>query len=184
MVSLSQSSDSDSQFLSLDSDLLSQDSLLSQGSQEDSTDTALLEVAKLWSLAEVEQKSSDLLQAAKSVLQDPGSGHELKLEAVGWLVERLLQLVPVFEVEDAILAPVLEVVREFLEEVEQLVGRAEAGAREQLVSLTISLLGYSHSLVKHVKEQEGCGLGEVPSLPRLLPPILDSSLRCVRKMSP
>ena len=79
MVSLSQSSDSDSQFLSLDSDLLSQDSLLSQGSQEDSPDTALLEVAKLWSLAEVEQKSSDLLQVAKSVLQDPGSGHERKL---------------------------------------------------------------------------------------------------------
>ena len=184
MVSLSQSSDSDSQFLSLDSDLLSQDSLLSQGSQEDSPDTALLEVAKLWSLAEVEQKSSDLLQVAKSVLQDPGSGHERKLEAVGWLVERLLQLVPVFEVEDAILAPVLEEVRKFLEEVEQLVGRTEAGAGEQLVSLTISLLGYSHSLVKHVKEQEGCGLGEVPSLPRFLPPILDSSLRCVRKMFP
>ena len=91
---------------------------------------------------------------------------------------------PVFEVEDAILASVLEEVRKFLEEVEQLVGRTEAGAREQLVSLTISLLGYSHSLVKHVKEQEGCGLGEVPSLPRFLPPILDSSLRCVRKMSP
>ena len=131
----------------------------------------------------MEQKSSDLLQAAKSVLQDPGSSHELKLEAVGWLVERLLQLVPVFEVEDAILAPVLEVVREFLEEVEQLVGRTEAGAREKLVSLTISLLGHSHSLVKHVQEQEGCGLGEVPSLPRLIPPILASSLRCVRKMS-
>ena len=63
------------------------------------------EAAKLWSLAEVEQKSSDLLQAAKSVLQDPGFSHELKLEAMGWLVERLLQLVPVFEVEDAILPP-------------------------------------------------------------------------------
>ena len=98
MVSLTQSSDSDSQFLSLDSDLLSQDSLRSQGSQEDSPDTALLEAAKLWSLAEVEQKSSDLLQ-------DPGFSHELKLEAMGWLVERLLQLVPVFEVEDAILPP-------------------------------------------------------------------------------
>ena len=105
MVSLSQSSDSDSQFLSLDSDLLSQDSLLSQGSQEDSPDTALLEAAKLWSLAEVEMKSSDLLQVAKSVLQDPNFSHELKLEAMGWLVERLLQLVPVFEVEDAILPP-------------------------------------------------------------------------------
>ena len=105
MASLSQVSDTDSQFLTLDSDHFSQDSLLSQGSQEDSPDTALLEVAKLWSLAEVEQKSSDLLQVAKSVLQDPGSGHERKLEAVGWLVERLLQLVPVFEVEDAILPP-------------------------------------------------------------------------------
>ena len=68
MVSLSQVSDTDSHFLSLDSDLLSQDSLLSQGTQEDSPDTALLESAKLWSLAEVEQKSTDLLQAAKSVL--------------------------------------------------------------------------------------------------------------------
>ena len=96
-------SDTDSQFLALD--LLSQDSLLSQGSQEDSPDTALLEAAKLWSLAEVEMKSSDLLQVAKSVLQDPDFSHELKLEAMGWLVERLLQLVPVFEVEDAILPP-------------------------------------------------------------------------------
>ena len=51
------------------------------------------------------------------------------------------------------------------------------------MSLTISLLGFSYSLVKHVQEQEVCGLGEVPSLPRLLPPILASTLRCVRKMS-
>ena len=105
MASLSQVSDTDSQFLSLDSDHFSQDSLLSQGSQEDSPDTALLEAAKLWSLAEVEMKSSDLLQVAKSVLQDADFSHELKLEAMGWLVERLLQLVPVFEVEDAILPP-------------------------------------------------------------------------------
>ena len=165
MVSLLQVSVSD--IVSLDSDLLSQDSPLSQGTQEDSPDTALLEAAKLWSLAEVEQKSSDLLQAAKSVLQDPGSSHELKLEAVGWLVERLLQLVPVFEVEDAILAPVLEEVRKFLEEVEQLVGRTEAGAREQLVSLTISLLGHSHSLVKHVQEQEVSPGSSRPSSPPL-----------------
>ena len=67
MVSLLQVSVSD--IVSLDSDLLSQDSPLSQGSQEDSPDTALLEAAKLWSLAEVEMKSSDLLQVAKSVLR-------------------------------------------------------------------------------------------------------------------
>ena len=69
MASLSQVSDTDSQFLTLDSDHFSQNSLLSQGSQEDSPDTALLEAAKLWSLAEVEMKSSDLLQVAKSVLR-------------------------------------------------------------------------------------------------------------------
>ena len=48
MVSLLQVSVSD--IVSLDSDLLSQDSPLSQGTQEDSPDTALLEAAKPWVL--------------------------------------------------------------------------------------------------------------------------------------
>ena len=45
------------------------------------------------------------------------------------------------------------------------------------LSLINSLLEYTEKIVRHCGEQKGCGLGEIPSLPQLVPKVLIRSFK-------
>ena len=74
----------------------------------------------------------------------------------------------------------LRCVNDFLDQAVKLVGEAEVYEGEALLNLTATLLGHSITLVEHIGRQECCGMGEVPSLPELLPPILTAAFSCVK----
>ncbi len=77
-----------------------------------------------------------------------------------------------FELEDSVLKPFLHSVLEYLEEV--IMEYIEEDAENKVVFLTVinSLLEHSQMIVKHCGAQLEIGLGEIPSLPRLVPRIL------------
>ena len=89
-----------------------------------------------------------------------------------WIAVKLVGHVPVFELEDTILKPFLHCVMEYLEEV--IMEYIEEDADNKVVFLTIinSLLEHTERIVKHCGAQPEIGLGEIPSLPSLVPRIL------------
>ena len=89
-----------------------------------------------------------------------------------WIAVKLVGHVPVFELEDTVLKPFLHCVMEYLDEV--IMEYIEEDADNKVVFLTIinSLLEHTERIVKHCGAQPEIGLGEIPSLPRLVPRIL------------
>eukprot|EP00092_Neocalanus_flemingeri_P061071 GFUD01073348.1.p1 GENE.GFUD01073348.1~~GFUD01073348.1.p1 ORF type:complete len:217 (+),score=94.32 GFUD01073348.1:236-886(+) len=87
------------------------------------------------------------------------------------MADRLLGFVPVFELEDTLLYPLLGAVLEYLEEVLSMLVETTEENRVHLLSLVCTLVEHTERVVRHCMDQE-CGVGEVPSLPRVLPKIL------------
>ena len=80
-------------------------------------ETSLLVMVENWSPSEVEEKASFLLENAKKVLAKAGSSHEAKLDCICLMAGKLVGFVPIFELEDSLLCPLLGAVVEYLDEV-------------------------------------------------------------------
>ena len=99
---------------------------------------------------------------------------------LGFTVEKLLPEMSVWELEDGAARPGFTCVLDLLEQALRLVGDAEDNEGEALLNLATALLNHVTTLVRHIGLQEGCGMGEVSSLPGLLPSILTVAFRCVK----
>ena len=151
-------------------------------SQEDSLpNPSLLMEACSWSKEEVEERSKELIKMASAVLlNNQGVDPETRLKALGFTVEKLLPELPIYELEEGAARPAFTCVNDLLDQAVKLVGEAQDDEGEALLNLTATLLGHSTTLVEHIGRQEGCGMGEVPSLPELIPPILAAAFGCVQ----
>ena len=119
----------------------------------------------------VEEKSNLLLDNAKKVLAAAGSSHEAKLDCICLMAGELGEFVPIFELEESLLCPLLGAVVEYLEDVLSMLLETEEENRVLFFPLVCTLLEQTGKVVRHCMDQE-CRLGEVPSLYRLLPKIL------------
>ena len=128
---------------------------------------SLLVQAEVWSCSEVEENASILLESARKVLATTGSSHEVKLDCIRWMAERLVVFVPVFELEDSLLCPLLGSVLEYLEEVFSMLVETEEENRVVFLSLVCTLMEHTERVVGHCIDQKECGVGEMPSLPRV-----------------
>ena len=146
----------------------------STASQGNELGPSLLALVESLSPSEVEEKATYLLENAKKVLVTPGSSHEDKLDCICLMVDKLMRFVPVFELEDSMLCPLLESVLEYLDEVLNIMLETEENGRVVFFSLVCTLMESTEKVVKHCMDQE-CGVGEVPSLPRVVPKILSST---------
>ena len=153
----------------------------SQSQEDPLPDPSLLLAACSWSKEEVEERSKELIEVASAVLlNNQGADPETRLKVLGFTVEKLLPEMPIWELEDGAARPAFTCVNDLLDQAVKLVGEAQDNEGEALLNLTATLLGHSTTLVKHIGRQEGCGMGEVPSLPELLPPILTAAFNCVK----
>ena len=134
-----------------------------------------------WSKEEVEERSKELVDIASAILlKNQGVDPEKKLKVLCFTVEKLLPEMSVWELEDGVVCPAFTCVHDFLDQAVKLVGEAQDHEGEALLQLAVTLLGHCITLVEHIGRQEGVGMGEVPSLPELLPPILKASFCCVQ----
>ena len=118
--------------------------------------------------------------ASAILINNQGADPETRLKVLGFTVEKLLPEMPIWDLEDGAARPALTCVNNLLDQAVQLVGDAEDNEGEALLNLTATLLGHSTTLVAHIGHQEGCGMGEIPSLAELLPPILTAGFSCVK----
>ena len=128
----------------------------------------------------MEERSKELVDIASAILLNQGVDPEKKLKVLGFAVEKLLPEMSVWELEDGVARPAFTCVHDFLDQAVKLVGEAQDHEGEALLQLAVTLLGHCITLVKHIGRQEGVGMGEVPSVPELLPPILKASFCCVQ----
>ena len=145
----------------------------------------LVEAAAAWSREEVEERLAELLEAAGLVLADArtaGDCTESRLAAIQLVVTRLAPLVPVTELEDSVMCPALTAIQLFMEQATDHLGDCGEEGVGALLDLQRQLLVLTLALVTLAREQQGLGVGEVPSLPRRLDPILTTAFACVRQV--
>ena len=129
----------------------------------------------------MEERSKELIEVASAVLlNNQGADPDTRLKTLGLTVEKLLPEMPVWELEDGAARPAFTCVNDLLDQAVKLVGEAQDGEGEALLNLIATLLVHSTTLVEHIGRQEGCGMGEVPSLPEFLPLILTAAFSCVQ----
>ena len=125
----------------------------------------------------MEEKASSLLENAKKVLAKAGSSQTgLHLLDDGQVVG----FVPIFELEDSLLCPLLEALVQYFEEVLSMIKETEEEKRVVFFSLVCTLVEQTEKVVRHCMEQE-CRVEEVPSLPRVLPKILINTISYLGK---
>jgi len=139
------------------------------------SDHKLLSEAESWTPGQVEENSMLLLETATSVLTLSDSSPELKLDSLRWIASKLVSYVPIFELEDAILKPFFCSVLDYLEETIKILEETTADTKVVFLSLINSLLEYTEMVVRHCGDQQDCGVGEIPSLPKMVPKILVKS---------
>ena len=132
-------------------------------------------------MEEIEERSKELIEVAAAVLlNNQAVDPDVRLKVLGLTVEKLLPEMSVWELEDGASRPGFTCVLDLLEQALRLVGDAEDNEGEALLNLATALLNHVTTLVRHIGLQEGCGMGEVSSLPGLLPSILTAAFRCVK----
>jgi len=160
-------------------DSLLQEMVLTQ-EHEKNSQHKLLSEAENWTPGQVEENSMLLLETATSVLTVSDSSPELKLDSLRWIASKLVSYVPVFELEDAILKLFFGSVLDYMEEAIKILEETTADTKVVFLSIIQSLLEYTEMVVRHCGEQQDCGVGEIPSLPRILPQILVKSFLFLR----
>ena len=167
-------------------DSQTQDTQESQTQASGVPDAGLVQAAAAWSPAEVEERQAELVAAAGLVLADARTEHAARLAAIQLVVARLAPLVPVWELEDSVMCPALTAIGMFMEQAsDHLVSSGKGLDKEGVVALLElegQLLGHALALVTLAGQQQGLGVGEVPSLPRLLPSILTTAFACVSQV--
>ena len=107
-----------------------------------------------WSPSEVEEKASSLLENAKKVLAKAGSSHKANLDCICLMKGKLVEFLPIFELEDSLLCPLLEAMVEYLEEVLSMMMETEEENRVVFFSLVCTLVEQTEKVVRHCMEQE------------------------------
>ena len=143
--------------------------------------TSFLIQAKEWSLEEVEENSSCILECSRSVLESGSAGHEEQLDCIKWLAN-LVESVPLYELETDVLKPLLVATGEYLDRIYDVVESANEVEKAELFTLIFILLKNLKKVVMFVKLQDKIGVGDVPTLMNHLPKILYKSfekLKCI-----
>eukprot|EP00088_Acartia_fossae_P015968 TRINITY_DN1887_c0_g1_i3.p1 TRINITY_DN1887_c0_g1~~TRINITY_DN1887_c0_g1_i3.p1 ORF type:complete len:893 (+),score=172.44 TRINITY_DN1887_c0_g1_i3:88-2766(+) len=127
-----------------------------------------------WSESQIEDKLQEVLDSIQKVLLDSESDHEMRLYCVGFAAERIVQLVPVYEAEDSLYFPLLSGVKEFLEQVFAWALSEEPEERIMLLSIARALLDHTNTLLQYSAKYDGLGPGVIPSIPRVIPKIIQA----------
>ena len=103
----------------------------------------LLSEAESWPLSELEDRASDLLEVATALLAGSDSSHELRLNCLRLIAEKVVVHISVFDIEDTVLKPFLYAVLKYLDEIikASIEGRDEE--RIILIPLVTRVLGYT-----------------------------------------
>ena len=153
----------------------------------DNRGVSLLTEAESWSLSELEDRASDLLEVSTALLAGSESSHELRLSCLRVIAEKVVLHISVFDIEDAVLKPFLYAALNYLDEIikASLDGRDEE--RIILIPLVTRVLGYTTKVrlvilqslivlcVVQVTRQTAntdLNIGDLPTLVKLLPQIL------------
>jgi len=152
---------------------IDEDDLSLEGDRSPPDRATLLTSALEWPSSRLEEELYSLLKDGKKVLCRGGCG-ETQMMVFRLVTQKLLPLVPIFELEDLVVAPVLQALLISLQEVLAELASTEEKNRHVFLSIAEMLLENCSGLLKHVETEmaEGCGLGEVPSIAGKLPKIL------------
>jgi len=143
-------------------------------------DFSVMALVEDWTPGEMEEKASYVLETTRNMLIAAGTSHEKKLDCISIMATKLICYVPIFELEDSMLSPFLEAVRDYLEEVFQMMLETDEENRAPFFTLICTLIEHTEKVVHHCMDQN-CGVGEIPSLPRLVPIILHSNFSYLGK---
>ena len=155
--------------------------------------------AESWSPSLLEDRALELLEVANTVLSRSDSSHEMKLDCLRWIGDKLVSHVLMGEMEDYILKPFLPSALDFIEEIISVTVDTSHGNTLELSAIMVSLLQQSNKVrfvfiidwltscylqvVRHCNQPQS-KLGEMPSLSQVVPKILMSSFKFLLSFQP
>ena len=85
----------------------------------DNSGITCLAEAESWDDQQLEDRLQELLHLATEVLEDSEAHPEDKHEAMRWLADKLLPLIPIYELDETGYCPLLTAVQDCLEQVQK-----------------------------------------------------------------
>ena len=102
--------------------------------------------AEAWPPSLLEDRALELLEAASIVLSRSDSSHEMKLDCLRWIGDKLVSHVLMCDMEEFILKPFLPSALDFIEEIISLTGDTSQGNSLELSAIMVSLLQQSNKV--------------------------------------
>ena len=112
-------------------------------SQNGGLSPSLLTEADSWPLSELEDRAEDLLEVATALLAGSDSSHELRLNCLRLIAEKVVLHISVFDIEDTVLKPFLHAVLIYLDEIIKASMEGRDDERVILIPLVTRVLGYT-----------------------------------------
>ena len=106
----------------------------------------LLVEAESWSPSLLEDKALELLEVANTVLTSSDSTHEMKLDCLRWIGDKLVGHVLMGDMEEFILKPFLPSALDFIEEIIRMSLETSQGNTMELITILVSLLQQSNKV--------------------------------------
>ena len=103
----------------------------------------MLSEAESWPLAELEDRASDLLEVATTLLAGSDSSHELRLNCLRVIAEKVVVHIHVHDIEDNVFKPFLHAVLKYLDEIIKASMEGTDEERIILIPLVTRVLGYT-----------------------------------------
>ena len=104
---------------------------------------SLLTEADSWSLSELEDRATDLLEVTSALLAGSDSSHELRLNCLRLIAEKVVVNISVFDIEDSVLKPFLYAALNYLDEIIKASMEGRDEERRILIPLVTRVLGYT-----------------------------------------
>ena len=143
----------------------------------------LLLEAESWPPSLLEDRAMELLEVTNTLLARSDSSHEMKLDCLRWIGDKLVSHVLMVDMEDYILKAFLPSALDFIEEIINVTLETSQGNILELSAIMVSLLQQSTKVVKHCHQPES-KFGEIPSLSEVVPKILMSSFKFLLNFQP
>ena len=112
-------------------------------SQSQPVGVSLLREAESWPLSELEDRAPDLLEVATALLAGSDSSHELRLNCLHVMAEKVVLHIHVQDIEDTVLKPFLYAVLNYLDEIIKASMEGSDAERIILIPLVSRVLGYT-----------------------------------------
>ena len=112
-------------------------------SQSQPVGVSLLREAESWPLSELEDRAPDLLEVATALLAGSDSSHELRLNCLRVMAEKVVLHIHVQDIEDTVLKPFLYAVLNYLDEIIKASMEGSDAERIILIPLVSRVLGYT-----------------------------------------